>query len=291
MIAFVGSVFSPYYHWSGRAEPENHVAVNLAFYGPHGNFWTMTERGRSSLNRTSDCLRIGNSHLVYGQDGLDIRFDETALPWPGQRLLPKRVSGHLRIEAEVQNSTVQDLDPDGRHIWWPVFPRARIRVLSDQLPDGGWQGEAYHDFNAGNRPLEADFDGWDWARGRSESDEATIVYDAVLKDGKRRTLGLVFSQEGRAIRFLPPPRRLLPRGFWGVQGGICCDREAVPRRLRKLEDSPFYSRSLVETRLAGEPITMVQETLDCRRLASPLVRLMLPFRMPRKPARGMGPKD
>ena len=33
IIAFVGSVFSPYYHWSGRAEPENHVAINVALYG------------------------------------------------------------------------------------------------------------------------------------------------------------------------------------------------------------------------------------------------------------------
>jgi carotenoid 1,2-hydratase len=282
VIAFVGSVFSPYYHWSGRGSPENHVAVNVALYGPDGNSWAMTERGRYSLSRAPDCLSIGNSRLVYDGGGLDIRFDETALPWPGQRLLPKRMRGHIRIVPEARCSTFYDLDPDGRHLWWPVFPRARIRVVSDHLPGGGWQGEAYHDFNAGIRPLEADFAGWDWARGRTGADSATILYDAVLKDGTRQTLGLAFPGDGPAVGFSPPPRRLLPRGFWGVRGGICCDEDATPRQLRRLEDSPFYSRALIETRLEGNSVTMVQETLNCQRLANPLVRLMLPFRMPRR---------
>ena len=51
IIAFVGSVFSPYYHWSGRAEPENHVAINVALYGERGHRWSMTERGRGALDR------------------------------------------------------------------------------------------------------------------------------------------------------------------------------------------------------------------------------------------------
>lgn len=285
MIAFVGSVFSPYYHWSGRQAPENHVAVNVALYGPKGNSWAMTERGRESLQRAPHSLAIGSSHLAYAGGGLDIVFDETALPWPGQRLLPERMRGQIRLEPEVHNAAVHELDPGGRHLWQPVFPRARIRVVSEHLPGGGWQGEAYHDFNAGARPLEADFAGWDWARGRAGAEAATILYNAVLLDGTQRTLGLSFSGDGRAERFAPPPRRALPRGFWGVRGGICCDEDAVPTRLRGLEDSPFYSRSLVETRLAGVALTMVQESLDCRRLANPLVRLMLPFRMPRRSGR------
>lgn len=282
MIAFVGSVFSPYYHWSGRMTPENHVAVNVAFYGPKGNSWAMTERGRNCLSRAPDCLSIGGSRLVYREEGLDIHFDETALPWPGQRLLPERMRGHIRLRPEVRNDEEHHLDPNGHHVWWPVFPRARVRVVSDHLPGGGWQGDAYHDFNAGGRPLEEDFTGWDWARGRAGSGAAMLLYDAVLTDGTRRSLGLSFPQDGPPARFSPPPRRRLPRGFWGVQGGIACDADAAPRQLRKFEDSPFYRRSLVETRLNGATVTMVQESLDCRRLANPLVRLMLPFRMPRR---------
>ena len=50
IIAFIGSVFSPYYAWArrkGDAGPENHVAVNVALYGKGGKRWSMTERGRS----------------------------------------------------------------------------------------------------------------------------------------------------------------------------------------------------------------------------------------------------
>ncbi len=33
LIAFIGSVFSPYYAWSGRRSPDNHCALNVALYG------------------------------------------------------------------------------------------------------------------------------------------------------------------------------------------------------------------------------------------------------------------
>ena len=36
IIAFIGSVFSPYYAWSGRRDPLNHCAVNVALYGERG---------------------------------------------------------------------------------------------------------------------------------------------------------------------------------------------------------------------------------------------------------------
>ena len=48
IIAFIGSVFSPWYKWSGRREPQNNVCINVATYGPGGRF-TMTDRGRSKL--------------------------------------------------------------------------------------------------------------------------------------------------------------------------------------------------------------------------------------------------
>ena len=283
MIAFVGSVFSPYYHWSGRKDPENHVAINVALYGPSGNAWAMTERGRSSLTRSRTGLCIGNSRLLYSSGGLEIVFEEMVLPWPGQRLLPARMSGRIVVEPDIENNRFHELDPDGHHIWRPVFPRARISVLSDCLAEGGWRGEAYHDFNAGDRPVEADFQGWDWARGRSGGETATILYDAVLKDGRRHAIGLTYADDGRSHCFSPPPRNPLPAGLWGVRGGIACDATASPQLVRRLEDTPFYNRALVRTSLSGEPVTMVHETLCCRRLANPLVRLMLPFRMPRRP--------
>ncbi|TYC61791.1 carotenoid 1,2-hydratase [Rhodobacterales bacterium] len=283
MIAFIGSVFSPYYHWSGRKAPENHVALNVALYGPAGAVWAMTERGRGSLTRSQDSLRIGRSHLAYGRGGLAIRFDEMALPWPGQRLLPKRVTGEIFIhQPSCECEVFRNLDPLGHHLWWPVFPRAKALIISDDVPGGGWQGEAYHDFNAGERPLEADFIGWDWARGPLSGDAGAVLYDAKLADGSRRSFGLSFSPDGAAREFPLPARQTLRPGFWGVEGGISCDAGLSPELLGKLEDTPFYRRSLVRTSLEGEGVEMVHETLDCRRLANPLVRLMLPFRMPRR---------
>ncbi|HTW27289.1 MAG TPA: carotenoid 1,2-hydratase, partial [Acetobacteraceae bacterium] len=46
VIAFIGSVFSPYYAWArrrGAADPHAYCAVNVLLHGP-ARRWTMTER-------------------------------------------------------------------------------------------------------------------------------------------------------------------------------------------------------------------------------------------------------
>ena len=48
------------------------------------------------------------------------------------------------------------------------------------------------------------------------------------------------------------------------------------------EDSPFYTRSMVETSLQGERIAMMHESYSGSRFSSPVVKLMLPVRMPRR---------
>ncbi len=52
--------------------------------------------------------------------------------------------------------------------------------------------------------------------------------------------------------------------------------------VRALEDGPFYTRSLVETAIAGERIAMMHESYSGQRYSLPLVKLMLPVRMPRR---------
>jgi carotenoid 1,2-hydratase len=57
----------------------------------------------------------------------------------------------------------------------------------------------------------------------------------------------------------------------------------TPARVEQtLEDTPFYVRSLLSSGLLGEQVTSVHETLDLPRLVSLPVRLMLPWRMPRR---------
>ena len=55
-----------------------------------------------------------------------------------------------------------------------------------------------------------------------------------------------------------------------------------PQLLQTLEDTPFYARSTLRTRLQGEVVTTLHESLDLPRVASLPVRLMLPWRMPRR---------
>lgn len=263
------------------------MAFNVALYTPHGSFWAMTERGAAALDVCDNAIGIGASRMMLDADGaLSIHFDEIALPWPGQRLLPRRIAGSMRIAPQAGAGPVVALDGAGEHLWAPRIPAGRAAIVSDVLPGGGWEGHGYHDWNFGRRPLEHDFSGWDWARGRvQETGETLIVYDARLMDGTRRAFGLRQSVERADCApevFSLAPGRELPRGFWGVSGTVACDPGTWPRVQRRLEDTPFYTRSLVDVVLAGRSVSLMHETLDCRRLAHPLVRLMLPFRMPRR---------
>jgi carotenoid 1,2-hydratase len=243
----------------------------------------MTERGRSSLVRDSRRLAIGKSVMTMHDGRLLIDFEETALPWPGQRALPKVIRGTIEMVPDVACTQVFPLDADGHHIWSPRMPRATASIACAALPGGGWNGRAYHDMNYGDRPIEQDFTGWDWARGSDGPDGDTIIlYDAALQQGGRRRLALRCAGSDDLEPLEMPGRQELPRAFWGVRSGIACDDGLWPQRRLTLEDTPFYTRALVDTTIAGRSVAMVHETLDCRRLAHPVVRLMLPFRMPRR---------
>jgi carotenoid 1,2-hydratase len=66
-------------------------------------------------------------------------------------------------------------------------------------------------------------------------------------------------------------------------------RSAQPARLiSTLEDAPFYSRSQIAHLIDGEKAVSVHESLDLDRFAKPVVKAMLPFRMPRRAGRGDG---
>jgi len=242
----------------------------------------MTERAARHLRRDRFKVQIGESSLRFDGTDFVIDFDERFLPWPGQRWWPERLRGEIRVSPAFLGDRSFPLDADNRHVWQPVAPHARVTVSCDALPEGGWSGEGYHDMNWGSRPLEQDFEAWDWARGSTADGRTILLYDSVLRGGVNSRFGLVYSGSGEMTEIDPPVRRTLRRGFWGVGGGIACDDAAEPVLRSVYEDTPFYRRSLVQTHIADDRVVMMHETLDCRRLAMPVVRLMLPFRMPRR---------
>jgi carotenoid 1,2-hydratase len=273
VIAFIGSVFSPYYAWSGWADPQAHCAVNVALYGPRGARWAMTERGSGRLRRTSDTLQIGPSMLHWRDGALVIRVDEVAAP------IPKRVRGEIVVTPRAINRQEFTLESQGKHVWRPIAPAARASVSFDK-PDLRWSGHAYLDTNAGDEPLQDAFSFWTWSRA-ALGDGAAVYYDAERRREGPLSLALRFNARGEVEKLTPPPVVALPMTNWGMVRRTRAD-DGAAQILRSFEDAPFYSRSLISSPFAGAPVAWVHESLSLDRFANPIVRLMLPFRMPRR---------
>ena len=277
VIAFIGSVFSPYYAWSGRGDPYNHCAVNVALYGRSRSRWAMTERGRGDLQADDSSLRIGPSSLHWDGTTLTIDIAERGMPVP----LPVR--GQIRITPRALNSQVFQLDTAGAHSWQPIAPSADVEV-DFSAPGLRWRGDAYFDTNRGQSPVEDAFRYWDWSRVQSADGRTAILYNTVERSGTERGLALMFAPDGSWQTFDPPPKATL--GPTAVCRSNRTTRAGSGTRVRlgrTLEDSPFYSRSIIESHLLGARAAGVHESFDGDRLAMGLVKLMLPFRMPRRP--------
>jgi len=269
----LGSVFSSYYAWSGRGEPMNHCAVNVALYSRRGNRWAMTERGKRDVFVSERALAIGPSHMRWDGGALTIEIDETTCP------LPSRIKGMVRLTPAAMTRQAFTLDDRGQHHWWPIAPEAHIEV-SMTRPGVQWAGQGYFDMNRGSAPLEAAFRNWSWSYARLE-DRAVLFYDTEQKDGAARRIAASIDATGQITPLEPPPVARLPRTRWMMRRVTRADPGHTPRVLRSLEDTPFYARSIVATRIFGETAVGMHEQLNLDRLAHPLVRVMIPFRNPR----------
>jgi len=277
-------VFSPYYAWARRrrgdagAPPEAHCALNLSLYRrPPGRtryerLWAMTERGAGRLQRSERSLQIGPSRLAWGADGdLHIDVDEWTAPWP------QRLRGRIHFQPRQLPGRAFALDATGQHHWQPISPGARVELDFD-APQLHWQGEAYLDANHGTRPLERDFDSWQWSRSALGEGRSRVLYDVRGADGYERALALAFTADGSISALPPEPRHALPATVWGLARS---SRAARPPELAAtLESGPFYSRSLLRDAAGGS--LSVHESLSLHRFRQPWVQALLPFRMPRR---------
>ncbi len=275
IIAFIGSVFSPYYAWArrrGPADPFNHCALNMALYGSPSR-WAMTERGRADVAITPDRFGIGPSSVSWLGDHLDIQIDERSTPDF------RKLRGVVRVypQAMIEHQVV--LDGHGRHIWQPFAPRARVEVALSG-PELRWSGPGYFDSNRGSEPLERGFTEWSWSRA-VQGEDTLVLYDAMRADGSKFNLARRFDAKGVPHDVAAPPEASMKRGLWRVARPTRADAGTQPELVRALEDAPFYTRSEIRSTLLGREAHGVHESLDLRRFASPVVQMMLPFRMPR----------
>lgn len=276
LIAFVGSVFSPYYAWArrgGAADPEDHCALNVALYSPGAGRWCMTERGRRHCARTASEFVIGPSRLHWDGQCLQIDIDERGSP------LPRRVRGRVRVWPGALQRYCTGIDTEGRHRWGPIAPQARIEV---DLPEPGlrWRGHAYLDSNEGDEPVERAFHRWDWSRAQLPDGSTVVHYDLQWPGHVQRQLSLRFDAQGGVEPLPTPAPQDLPRTAWLLARRMRSEQPV--RVLRQLEDTPFYQRALLALPLGGRTVPAFHETLSVPRLVRPVVQAMLPFRMPRR---------
>ena len=272
IIGFVGSVFSPYYARArnkGKADPENHCAINIALYGKPRR-WAMTERGITRVARTAQQFTVGPSSMMWNGNELTIDIHERCVP------LPFPLHGKVRLSAPALYNAPVQLDDKGLHHWQAVAPQSRVTVEMD-TPALKWSGPSYCDMNWGEEPLDRGFRQWTWARANS-SRGTEVIYSVERRDGSRFSFGRGFNA-GNVVERSIPENHALPRGFWGMTRTVMS--EAPPRLIATLEDSPFYTRNHIGLTLDGEQCEAYHESLSLDRFMNPVVQLMLPFRMPR----------
>ncbi|MBU6406389.1 MAG: hydratase [Alphaproteobacteria bacterium] len=232
----------------------------------------MTERAGAAVSRSPARFAIGPSVVEWRGDTLRIAFRERTAP------IPRRIEGEILIEPEAFSREGFVLDDQALHLWAPIAPRARVS-FHGRDPAVTWSGEGYLDSNIGEEPLEHGFHDWSWSRAHVPG-ETVLFYDANCRSGARHQTCLRVLPSGAMERIDPAPSHVLPRGFWGVGRRVRSD--GAPRLIKTLEDAPFYLRSAVAGAIGGRPTTIMHESLSLGRLRSPIVKAMLPFRMPRR---------
>ncbi len=211
----------------------------------------MTERRRGALHRDATTLNIGPSRIAWHDGSLVIQIDEVCAP------LPRRIRGTVRVHPSALTGAEFKLDQAGHHRWSPIAPVSRVEVSLDR-PGLQWSGPGYLDSNRGDRPLEADFSHWDWCRAPT-ADGAAILYNAERLEGGEQSLALQVARDGTVSPFDAPPRATLQPTRWRIPRHTRADPGSTPRARQTLTDSPFYARSVIETRLLGQDLVAVHE--------------------------------
>ena len=234
----------------------------------------MTDRGTAALRQSDHNFTVGPSSLTWDGDKLVIDIDEvSSLP------LVSRVRGKVVVTPTGLTDVELPLTPEGTHVWRPFAPTAGIEV--DLGPGWQWSGHGYFDSNFGTRALEQDFDYWTWARYPVPGG-SVCFYDALRRDGSELAVGFKFSESGEIEPFEGPPKARMARSLWAVKRETRADAGYRPRQVKAMLDAPFYTRSVVRTKIDGVETEGVHEALDLNRFRGPWLMPMLAVRVPRR---------
>ena len=234
----------------------------------------MTERCEKALKPSADGLAIGPSAVIWEGSRLRIEIDEKA------PLTMAPLRGTVILEPEILPDFVADFGTGGRHRWSPIAPRAHVEVRLDS-PSLAWDGTGYFDMNRGSEPIEDGFSYWTWSRACLPR-KAAVLYDVTRHEAGRSSMGIEIAADGRVTPVDVPERcTLASTAIWKMPRETRCDKGHSANVACTFEDTPFYSRSMIATRLLGEPANAMHESLSLDRFRKRWVQSLLRFRMPR----------
>jgi carotenoid 1,2-hydratase len=226
------------------------------------------------VRQSHSAITIGPSAISWDGSALVIDIEEVTVP------IPSRLRGQVRVYPAALTDQSFFLDQDNLHRWTPAAPISRVEVTMSK-PGLRWSGQGYFDMNQGEVPLERSFARWDWSRAVT-NDGVAILYDVLRRDGSEHVIAQLADGSGALRPFDAPPPAKLPRGrIWRMAQGTRADIGSAPKITEALEDSPFYTRSVLSTQMLGQPARGVHESLSLDRFSAPWVQFLVPFRMPR----------
>ncbi len=271
-------MFSPYYasqrRRGGEVDPAQHCSLNVAVYGPGVGRWAMTERCGKALKPQEDGLIIGPSVFNWDGSRLKVEINEKA----PITMAPLR--GTVTLEPEILTDFSTDFGTGGRHRWSPIAPRAHVEVRLKN-PSIAWNGTGYFDMNRGSEPIEDGFSYWNWSRACLPR-KAAILYDVTRQETGNSSMGLEIAADGSVTPVdLPERCELSATWIWKMPRQTRCDTGHSAKIERTFEDTPFYSRSMIATRLLGEPVSAMHESVSLDRFRKRWVQTLLRFRIPR----------
>ena len=254
--------------------------MNVAVYGPRPlpalrSGFALEEHALAPGDRRADGVSIGRSAMRWEGDRLVGDLDERTTPVGVPLRRPLR--GRVVLHPEASPALELPIDPRGEHRWWPIAPLARAEV---DLPSLGlrFRGHAYHDANAGPVSLDVGFDHWSWSRARTRTG-AHLTYDIRTASGANVAHAFRIAPDGAVSRLEGTAPVPLERSAWRLSRLARVDRGHAARTTRVLEDGPFYSRSLIQSRIGGHDVVAMHETLAGHRLRQRWVQFCTAYRM------------